>query len=236
MDSDRFDALARSLSIPGTRRAAVAATLGGLTSLLGLASAWAGNGNGKGNGNGNGKNRKKKCLGYRCGKACCDGLNENCCNGACIPQTSCCLPGGALPEGARHKQCGICENGLIYLDREACLALDPDGCTKCSDSQCVPGFDGVSCPEEGSCRKCSGGLCEAPAGSTFCPDGGPGKCVPAGQTCCRAGTIACGTGGNCCSPPAICCHGVCCANTDGTSKCCNGKKLCYSTEHPCPPA
>lgn len=218
MDSDHFDALARSLSIPGTRRATLAAGVAGLTSLLGFASV----------GGKKKRKKKKKCTGdldgQQCGKRCCKAVSQKCCDGKCIPSLSCCLPEGPVAHGGLYPQCGRCLNGMLQYDSDACLAIDPDGCTVCATAfQCVPGNDGKPCTSAGLCGTCDGGLCEGPGG------GAP-------QTCCPAGTSECqfvGGGRSCCGPDTHCCSGTCCPS-NGRNKCCPGKTGCWFLDATCP--
>ncbi len=102
MDETRFDALTKSLTTAGTRRGVLAAGVGGLASLLGLAETAAGKKKRKGT-----KKKKKKkknddppCWvgGYGtgdepCGDTCCNAaLGHTCCHGG----SRCCECCGGL--------------------------------------------------------------------------------------------------------------------------------------------
>src|SRR5215212_1499153 len=158
MDGSRFDSLARALHEVRSRRGTFASLLGGTVGLLGLAETTAKKKK---------KKKKNKCTllgGQVCGGACCFALEgEKCCDGACIPQSSCCLPGQVLAHKGRFDQCGECINGFLSKDPEACSKIDPDGCSICSGYQCIPGNEGLPCDGLSRCGICSGGLCENPA-------------------------------------------------------------------------
>jgi hypothetical protein len=89
MDAERIDILARSLIAAGSRRAALAAVLGGSLGLLGLADTAAKK-------KGKGKNKKKKP-----GQACAASCNTTC--STCYTRSA----GGTLCGGIGAADCNI---------------------------------------------------------------------------------------------------------------------------------
>jgi hypothetical protein len=115
-------------------------------------------------------------------------------------------------------QCGQCVNGRVLSVPSStdCLYLDPDGCTVCEGSWCVPGLNGQRCRQ--GCGLCRDGLCD-PEGTEECFEG----CCYSGESCCS---------GQCCRPGEPCCNGTCC--TSGR-QCIDGECQCntFAGDIPC---
>lgn len=236
MDAHRFDSLTRSLTDVRSRRGALSALLGGALGLLELADAAA-----KKKGKGKGKKKKKKkkfkppcnheLNEVLCGQECCNtitGTATKCCDGACIPTSSCCLPEGEFTDGQRYEQCGVCRNGFLEKDEQACLTIDPAGCNPCTGYQCIAGKEGEPCLEGGkpsACGICDGGLCHdkitggAPRKScgSICCLPGLDKCCPGDTHCCPATTTCCPGSliNGCCPSGTICCPNGTCGSPPG---------------------
>jgi hypothetical protein len=173
MDADRFDALARSLTAAGSRRRALAATLGMALSALNLTgpdSSAAGN-SGKcqrqpnecetcAKGKCRRKNGKKICKAGKIqpkaeGMACSGG---SCQNGQCISPTGVVVtvppPSGGCPSGT-----AACPGGCVDT------GTDPRNCGNC----------GTRCQINASCE----------AGTCTCVRG---VCSTVGSSCCGATT------------------------------------------------
>ncbi len=231
MDAVHFDSLTRSLSAIRSRRGALSALLGATVGLFGLTEAMANKKKKK-------KRRKHKpsCNGELgetlCGSQCCNALfSEKCCDGACIPTASCCLPGGPVADGGTYEQCGVCRNGVLVGDLNPCLRLDPDGCTTCSAFKCVPGNNGEPCQEgfgTSTCGVCDGGLCHDRFTGGAPRKGCAGICCPKEFKCC--------SDNHCCPETTTCCFGTlvngCCSA--GTI-CCPSGQCARPPEIPCLP-
>jgi hypothetical protein len=162
MDSNRFDALTKSLATPDSRRGVLkrfgAGIAGGLVAL-GLGTAGAAPG---GQGNGNGEPGGNRCGGpgqpCKWNRQCCGFGELVCMDGAC---TEC--PGNYC---AATGSCAAACSGFEVFDADACT------CT-CPPVTCPEGwtFNEDAC----SCQCPSGNICENPvvggACHAPCPEG-----------------------------------------------------------------
>ena len=200
MDANRFDSLARSLTVARSRRGAVGSLLAGTLGLLGLAEAVAKK-KGKGK-KGKGKKKKDRCKKgeKRCDKKCCE-AGQECIEGVCY---SPCVPACGTVGGEQEICCfGFCAN----------LSTDSQNCGQC----------GTVCAENEVCRfancVCDGPRCPTGAGTTrccpavngVCCEGG--KCCPAGETC-QEGNICCPNGYYSCGNSLCCPIGLICAGVE----------------------
>lgn len=143
MDADHFDALTRSLSAAGSRRRALAASLGGALGLVGLAETQAGKGKGKGKKK---KKRKKKAVTVPPppplpAPTCGDGLHNGTetdvdCGGNCARCTN----------GRRCLNSNDCANACKGGTCQACATgseCGSDGGGQCSCARVANGGPGV---------------------------------------------------------------------------------------------
>jgi hypothetical protein len=170
MDSARFDALARSLAITGSRRRALAVSLSGALGLLGLARPDAATA---------AKSRKcrPKCAECeKCQKGDCERKNGKkvCKRGKCKPK-----PDGTACAGGKSCQAGICACAVAECSG-ACVDTrsDPRDCGSCGkrcgvNEQCVAGQ--CRCPHQ------SGGDEICSPGAICCPTKDDCTCIGGGQ-------------------------------------------------------
>lgn len=211
MDSDRFDALARSLTVRGPRRRALAATLGGTLGLLGLTQTEAR------------KKKKKKpcspCKKRKNGKCKpdpdkagqpCSGCRVCGANGSCgVPSDDRCAD-GQLCRPSTGICCPVCINGGCCGVAEACV--NPG---LLSDNFCCDTHANTPCGRrsDGAFAECCSNLTEVCCGDTCVPKGECRNC--ANNT---VYTVPCVEGGDswCCRPS----FSVCCRDSDGDPHCC----------------
>jgi hypothetical protein len=205
MDGERFDALARRVGEPTTRRAAVRSLSGGafgvVLGLLGRAESEAGKKKGKKN---KGKKKKRDCPenAVDCGGSCA-GLGQCCpgekrCGGGCIAGTSCC------PYTERQ-----CPNGsCVPIVGGCCAEAECGDCGTCLGGRCieVPGI----CDSD-NCEVCNtfSWTCQQ-----MCTGGGFTCC--GGQCCATDDCYDCDTGTGTCTyrcPPGHCCFRNVCLDT-----------------------
>lgn len=183
MESNRFDALAKTLIAGTNRRRTLSGLLGGTLGLLGLAAseeAWSAK-------SGRCKPKCDECE--KCKKGDCEKKNGRkvCKKGKCKPK----------PNGTACGNTGVCQSGRCVCPsgteecRGACVALCPEGQVRNPDT-C-----GCCTPRSGSCAP-TGENADCCAG--FC--GFPGICagLPAGRSCsfdaqCQSGV--CNNQGTC---------------------------------------
>jgi hypothetical protein len=185
MDPHRFDALTRSLTPTGSRRAALVGALGGALSTLGLGTTEAR------------RKKKKPCLPCkkrkkgRCKESRPDGTA---CSGGTCQDGRCCVP--ETPEVTCRGRCGTwpgnCGQSVscpACTGGKQCLSNGSCGIT-CSAAACPPGCD-CGLPSVEGPRRCI-------------PDSVPGVCSM--QTC--QSTADCPTGEHCqeviCDPSKRC--------------------------------
>jgi hypothetical protein len=185
MDGARFDTLSRSLSTARSRRRALTALIGGTLGLFALGNeTTAKKKSGKGKG-GKGKKKKPACPG------------KVICNGACLPQGSCCNDFGCPLDQKCINQvtCEGCAAGFTQCGPPAetghpqfldCIETqhNPQHCGGCN----------IACGENMYCLGgrciCDGPICQVPGGSLRC-------CPAPGGTCCL-------DTGHCCPPGGAC--------------------------------
>jgi hypothetical protein len=252
MDSDRFDQLARALSVSPPRRSILGLALAGGTGfLLGFADVGAKKKH---------KHKKKKCKSgtKKCGKKCI-GVT-NCCSAADCGTSGACS-GGACICATGFKSC----QGTCIAD-DACCASDCGPCESCQgsscvyacqdDQECVSGqcectpnscdgcCDGSNCRNGTSHALCGndGAICDACAGNEECQSGSCVCSCPTGSVClvndsCAIDCIA--SGGVC--PSTSPCSGSCSPSVEGGTYCrqpvpadCTSLASCTSTAE-CPP-
>jgi hypothetical protein len=155
-------------------------------------------------------------------RACCPGPRT--CAGRCISMTACC-------EEDPYPECDPCaevycrRGTYVCSDHRTCpggsCAAEGECCPEqwtCADGSCVD--QGACCAEE---RRCPDGSCrsinQCCDGEKRCADG---SCVPEDGCC----------GGDC-GASSFCCHGACCASTEGGARfgcskdgCCNVWFIC----------
>jgi hypothetical protein len=209
MDSDRFDALTRSLSAGGSRRHALGAALGGMAGAFGLAEVRAAK---------SGKCKPKCGECERCKKGDCDTKNgkKRCKKGKCkLKPTG--APCTAFPGGA-------CQNGTcinLKADEANCGSLG----TVCTASQvCQAG----SCFPQSTCAATVTNYCAplAPScgsglTSCFCARSAEGNvlCLHDEDELCMTAPL-CQTSAEC--PPGEACvdvQGCCASDPPGSKRC-----------------
>ena len=251
MDDKRFDALAKFVGEPTTRRWAFRSLTGGafgaVLGLLGLTETEAGKkgkkkrgGGGGGGGNdgkGKGKGKKPSCSGLRkCGKRCC-GKRQFCCDDArkvCCPDNAeCCNVGPGT--GACCSPPNRCAKP-IGNDAAPSECCPPERqFTGFGVIRCCPGGtrslgteissdDGPCCPEEKYCSTSqTGGKC-CPDIAPVCLDRNTGQCCDEGNAC----------GDTCCAPPfSQCCNGDCRHDDFGPWTPCGGTLCCWEGRECC---
>jgi hypothetical protein len=236
MDDKRFDALAKFVGEPTTRRSTVHSLIGGafgvVLGLLGLAESEAKKNKGKDKGK-----KKKRCSGGRkCGKNCC-GKSQFCCDDArkvCCPDgAECCNPGSGTGSCCpAPNRCGkpwgndaapneCCPPERQWFTTTGLVRCCPTGTR--SLGMGISSDDGPCCPEEKYCsQSLTGGRCCGDL-APICVDRSRGQCCAEADMC---GTDCCGFGEECCN--GKCCpFGQICDN--GTCKCPSGQNQCGDT-------
>lgn len=186
MDADRFDALARALTDPTSRRGILGGLLGG--AAVGL---WPAVGMAKSKNKKQARKKKKK----RCQREC-----DGCCGGnggyqcALGTQVDACGKGG--------EACRDCSASDRLCEDQRCCRLAGSGCgfdnDCCGNAQCrnevccVAGGErcGGGCPQNGACANCCNGTCT-------------------NGECCGAIGAACRQDEDCCADDVLCLSGVC---------------------------
>jgi len=192
MDSYRFDALTRSLTVAGSRRHALAAALGGLITLGALSADAKKDKRTK---------KKPKLNAFGCvdvGKAC-QGNDSKCCSGIC--------QGKKPKKGEKDKSKCVAHNtGGCTAERSACFTGNQSSLcgpqALCLATTGNAGFcaDSTSFSQEANCRACSTDQdCEA---AGFAPGS---ACVLINQGFCATSNTTCagisGSSGTACLPP-----------------------------------
>jgi hypothetical protein len=189
MDADHFDALARSLTVAGTRRGALTA-LAGSVGLFGLTAAAKKKGGKK-----KGGKKKKDCPKSQpipCGDKCCN-IFEGCRKGKCVGHCN----DGEKNFGETDTDCGgscrnvrKCRQGQSCVEGADCFNNVCNGsvCTECRiDSDC----DGLGNPLR---FRCSSEFCFECIANFDCPR--PGQ--SAAQTVCiNKRCVECASGADC---------------------------------------
>ena len=185
MNSDRFDAVTRTLTTAGSRRRVLAAALGGLITLGALPTSAR---------KGKKKEKKPKTNAFRCidvGKAC-QGKNGKCCSGIC--------QGRKPRKGKKDKSRCVAHNaGVCIADADSCTAGVEVPCST-SNPSC---FCTLTTGNAGFCAAFSGGPaghCRVCRKDADCePEFGEGAaCIVLGGIC----TALClATGRTACAPP-----------------------------------
>ncbi len=199
MNPDRFDGLARSLTVSASRRGFLGILLAGAVAIHSPAMsdvAWAKPGKGKAKGH-----SKRKAQGEAKGPGNSGGQGT--------------ATGGAPTRGSSGNSAAAPLAAECSLAAETC-----DGC--CQDGQCLPGTDHRSCGHSGrACENCSAQamLCTASQECGCDPESCAGCCV-AGV--CQSGdqNDACGRRGIVCHPCLtgyVCRQGVCCGEEGATT-------------------
>ncbi len=180
MNDAHFDAFSRTLLVAHSRRGALAAALGGLGSLLGLATVEAGKGHGK---HKHKNKHKKKCKNGRC--ECPAGTSECFVGGGCNPPGECC---------PTDKECG---GGCIHPDEccdyteRTCSEGGAGGKPVCvaKNTCCPPPYE-TPCPtaSSGCCNVLAGEICTSGSG---CCDTISGEYEVCGQFCCDISQTYC---------------------------------------------
>jgi hypothetical protein len=226
MDADRFDRLARSLSVPleslataGTRRGVLSTLLGGTLGLLGITAGTA---------------RRRRSRG--------DGITTE----------RCLAIGEKCPKRIKHGRRQVKHTCSGKGDRPGCCTQyaerAPDGKRRCACKS-----DGASCEANRNCcsQRCTGGVCGSvgPAGCT------PTTCATQGKDCgtiqdgcgtqLRCGPDECGNGFSCTANRCLCpdgtavCQGICCQAgqvcQNGGGPCCtpNCARKCGGVDDGC---
>jgi hypothetical protein len=193
VDTSRFDALARTIGAPASRRGVLGGLAAGLSALLGMAVA-----------NDDAEAKSKKCK-----------SNQRKCKGKCISKSKCCsngdCSGGAQSKNEKCKcPAGTksCSNVCIPED-DCCINADCDPCETCTDGACSEGCAaGQKCVEEEcvctteSCAGCCAEdeTCGSGDDPTACGTDGE-QCIacdasetcPSGECVCAAPFTQCGT-------------------------------------------
>lgn len=230
MDAYRFDALARALSAPGTRRRTLAAVVSSALGVLAVGPAAVDEARARkkprnkdrkdrgitaegpcGNGSAR-KNRCKRdrqcCTNYcKKGRCRCRKLNQSCTEDRnCCPERT----GRTCIEGACQTRTCLAQGTACPSELSCCMGLS------CQDNECQPPLptclaQGTACPGEAPCCAgliCQDNACQPQTCAETCQDG----CC-AGPTC-EAGTTtdACGANGETCQVCAAglqCLQGIC---------------------------
>jgi hypothetical protein len=227
MDPQRFDRLAKSLSVPGTRRFALSAALAAVLTLIGLPGTEAGRKTSRRHDQTSRNVTAEACR--KRGQSC--GRDRHCCsdycrqpdkskpgrcdclklNASCREDRNCC-PRGSSPVKCRRGTCQVLRPQLRC--RQTCA-----GCCD-SAGRCLPGTATPACGRAGApCTSCSGTGVSCGGGGTpgvcSCTADCLGKACGAGDGC--GGTCQSGT----CPGDLVCTAGTCtCA--DCANGCCSG--------------
>ena len=213
MDLDRFDAFARTLSVSGSRRRALALALGGvLTPLLTREDAGA-------------RDLLKKCKKMNDQakrKQCVKKARKHASKHAAdqVPPAPVCTPsciGKNCGDNGCGGSCGPCSGGSC----EAGTCVCPSGATCPAGQACQTTGYGMTCVPQGICAASTeGSLCQP--GFTVCDRDGGGSCAciqsAEGNTVCiqRNSITACAHG---CNASDECESGLACVDISG---CCGG--------------
>ena len=186
-----------------------------------------------------------------CGSDCCPadatGCDNACCYGTCYGEELCCATGTIFCDGAcRPWEC--CSDGCggtcTCPQNEECsegTCICVDGTTRCPNGACQECCETSSSSEEcvekyggdAGCWACSDGTCQARTGMScsnfgfwFCSELSPGSCT------------SCGSLGDYCGNGAVCCDGLACDLSAGTSghcvECSEGMCECLDGTTRCP--
>lgn len=197
MDADRFDSLARSLTVAGPRRRVLATAFAGALGALGLANSDEASAAKSGKckpkcgecekcrkGECNKKNGKKRC---RRGRCVANPRGTVSCSGTCVNlQTD---PRNCGSCGKRCQLNAICSAGICTCVRGACPAGDATCCPASAvrpvDCRCTSATNPGTCESEGAVADCPPGTvaCDGPRCGACCPSGS--TCDPSTGTCLR---------------------------------------------------
>jgi hypothetical protein len=213
MDDNRFDALARLLSNPSSRRSAVSLTAGGILGALATAAATA-------------KKRKRKCK-KKCGPC------RKCRHGKCKPK----------PNGTPCGACQICTAGQCGNAPDNTPCDDGNPCTVsdvCTNGVCdgTPGNQGQICGTSthgGTAIRCCNGACPdpncVPSGDTDVSCAIVNDCLA--LACCAQQSASCNPGGCFCffaQAGEPCGSDLDCSNGAGSATAC----ICGTCQQPPP--
>ena len=244
MDADRFDRLARSLSVPleslataGTRRGVLSTLLGGTLGLLGITAGTARRRRSRGDGI-----TTERCLaiGEKCPKRIKHGRRQvkHTCSGKGDRPGCCTQYAERAPDGKRRCACKS-DGASCEANRNCCSQRCTGGvCGSVGPAGCTPVCQGVCCAAGQVCQN-GGGPCCTPNCARKCggvDDGCGGTCTgacDAGRVCLSNGTCAvpCPTGTEC---PAAGCGNRCigtnqgnvCSLSGGVGECANNNAGC----------
>lgn len=221
MDDRSFDALAKAVSAPGSRRRLIAGLLSGAMGLAGRRPAAAA----VCRTFGQTCRENANCCSRVCGprdatgrRRCGCGSADECPSGQTCALGACCTPLSVCKGAGGVALCGDvsdgCE-GIVHCPAE-CPTIgdvctdDHTCCTpaKCAEGACGPTDDGcgrtVNCGDCGACQVCTGGFCV--------PDQ-----TAEGHPCATAGEFG-----------ALCCGGQCADLPDDRDRLCCGTSTCIA--------
>jgi hypothetical protein len=252
MDADRFDALARSLTAPGSRRRALTGVVSG---TLGLFGAWPEEAAAKTCKKIKNKKKRKKCIakakacvpscaGKLCGDDGCGGSCGTCRGGSCQGGACLCPAGqefcaGGLCRLPLHQACSgsdgeccpehVCEETVVNDFRQL-FCCTPNDASCANDAACCT----TNCDADtDTCTTCRGRICDESNPTSCCArwpceNGFCGGCANRGQQCtfstrpCCVGSCVGRIEGS--TGNASCVNGVPCCDTDCTNGTCASEK------------